>query len=517
MNFYHSKPTAVNSTAKKPTVTKRTVQIVRRLSDCTGQRPASGAPARPRDTTRFKLSARPNGSCTSRPASKIVAKRAIEPRGTKRKSQTPDRVEFSDEEDGASSSDVGGSESDAASSRKRVKSSVSSVESSRGPRRQVLAKEAFRDGAEHLSFIHGADATSGAYAAKYKNPWDEQEFVTVELQYPSKSPRERFELKWPKNEQEDYRPMEDIIETIKHIIDHYFPSELAQKHRNVDTGFERRFNHAWTRQDIPGYLEVVEEFNAVVKSLVDDGTIQRKLAAQDYLDLDLVRRILDQTYARTVSPKVESLRAYENGTDFVYGELLPRFVSKIFEQTGLNHESIFVDLGSGVGNVALQAALEVGCESWGIEQMSNPCDLAEQQAIEFPARARLWGLDVGKVHLLRGDFTADPRIYEILKRADVVLVNNQAFLPATNDKLRDMFLDLKMGCQVVSLKPFRPVKHDITMRNFGSVVNTLAQKEYEYFSNNVSWTDQGGTYYIARKDHTELERFAKLMRKKGLR
>ncbi|KAK5113742.1 hypothetical protein LTR85_010759 [Meristemomyces frigidus] len=504
MNFY--KPTAVNGAAKKPTVTRRTVQIVKPLSTAPTQRPAGAVSARPRDTSRFKLSAAPHAPSASR--GKTVAKRAIDPRGTKRKSQTPDRIEFSDEEDGASSSDIGGSDSDAFS-RKRVKSSVSSLGSSRGPRRKVLAEKAFQRDAEPPRYIHGADATSGAYAAKYKNPWEERDFVTVKLQYPSKSSRERFELKWPKNEQDDYRPMEDIIETVKHIIDYYFPTDLAEKYRNRDTGFERRFNHAWTRQDIPAYLEVVEDFNAVLKSLVDDGTIQRELAQRDGLELDLVRRILDQTYARTVSPKVESLRAYENGTDFVYGELLPRFVSRIFKQTGLNHESVFVDLGSGVGNVVLQAALEVGCESWGIEQMPNPCDLADQQAIEFPARARLWGLDVGTVHLLRGDFTADPRIYDVLKRADVVLVNNQAFLPATNDKLRDIFLDLKPGCQIVSLKPFRPVKHQITMRNIGSVVNTLAQKEYEYFSENVSWTDQGGTYYIARKDLTELKRFEK--------
>ena len=500
-------------------ITKRTVKITRTVSATEPATNATVPPTRPRDTNRFKLSTTPSLRAPSRPAPKSVARRAIDQRGTKRRSQTPDRVQFSSEdEDGGSSSEVGGSDSDGwLQKKKRVKSSVSSASSLGGPRRRVVANEAFQLEAKELQYAHGADATSGKHAANYKNPWEDDDFVTVELQYTIRCPRERFELKWPKkSENKDYKPMEDITETISHIVDFYFPPALAQQYKNPDTGFERRFKHAWVRHDIPAFVKTVEDFNTVLKSLVDDGTIRQSLARRDCLnrgrDLDIVRRILEQTYSRPVSPKVEMLRAYNNGTDNVYGELLPRFVSKIFTQTGLNHESIFVDLGSGVGNVVLQAALEIGCDSWGIEQMRNPCDLAEQQALEFPARARLWGIDVGKVTLVRGDFTSDPEILDVLKRADVVLVNNQAFLPATNDQLLHMFLDLKPGCQIVSLKPF---KHDeITARNVDSVANMLTQKEYEYFSEHVSWTDVGGTYYIARKDATELKRFMKSQRQR---
>ncbi|KAI7515855.1 hypothetical protein KC317_g23642, partial [Hortaea werneckii] len=193
------------------------------------------------------------------------------------------------------------------------------------------------------------------------------------------------------------------------------------------------------------------------------------------LQLDWIKRILDQIFVRTVSPKAEKLNAYKNGSDNVYGELFPRFISDIFKKTGLKHDQVFIDLGSGVGNVTLQAALEVGCESWGIEMMPNPCDLAELQAKEFAARTKLWGLDVGPVNLLRGDMTSHPEVPNILQRADVVLVNNQAFTPALNDKLRDMFLDLKPGAKVVSLKPFRPLGHKIAARNVDSVVNQFVQ------------------------------------------
>ena len=50
-------------------------------------------------------------------------------------------------------------------------------------------------------------------------------------------------------------------------------------------------------------------------------------------------------------------------------------------------DQIFVDLGSGVGNCVLQAALEVGCESCGCEMMDKACNLAELQEEEFKARS----------------------------------------------------------------------------------------------------------------------------------
>ena len=512
MNF--NRPATSN--AKHPVIRKTTVRIpVSSTVRVDGKPPTSTPSTRPRDPNRFKLSGRPtsvvssSGSSKKPPPPKPVQKTLSGARGLKRKSVTPQPALFSSDDDDESS-DGGGSDSDV--SRKRIKTSVSSLDSS-SPRRPVLAETSFQDDAE-FHIIHGADATSGAHAVQYKNPWGEDGFECVELQYPSSSRKEKFELKWPKNEKDDYRPMEDIAETVKTICLYYFPTELSEKYTNDETGYGRRFNRAWQRQSIDEFIEIVEDFNSVLNRLIEDGTIRKELANTGTLRLDWVRRILDQIYSRTVSPKVESLKAYQNGSDNVYGELLPRFVSQIFRQTKLNHEQIFVDLGSGVGNVVLQAALEVGCESWGIEMMKNPCDLAELQAKEFPARTRLWGVSVGEVNLLRGDFTDNPQIGNILKRADVVLVNNQAFTPALNEKLRDMFLDLKNGCQVVSLKPFVPDGHKIAMRNIDSVVNLFVQRRSEYFSNSVSWTDQSGYYYIAIKDSKPLENFLSQMQRR---
>lgn len=423
-------------------------------------------------------------------------------RGLKRKSTTPERIQFSSDEDDDSDDPFGNSDSDAP--RKRAKSSVSSVDSP-VPTRKLVREAAFGHEKHNVECMHGADATSGVYAAKFKNPWGADDFSVVELQYPSNTVREKFELKWPKNEKDDYRPWEDISETIKAICDHYIPEEHRDKYSSEALGF--RFQRAWIQQSVPEFISIVNEFNDFLTQLIDDGTIRRHLESKHIVPLELTRRILDQIYARTVSPKVETLRAYQNGSDNVYGELLPRFCKTIFDKVNLSQSNVFVDLGSGVGNVVLQAALQVGCDSWGIEMMKNPCDLAELQAQEFPARTHLWGLDVGSAHLLRGDFTKNAEIREVLCKADVVLVNNQAFTPQLNDVLLTLFLDLKEGCKVVSLKPFIPDGHKITSRNYDSAAGIFVQQRYEYFSDCVSWTNQSGFWYIATVDRRPLKEF----------
>jgi len=146
--------------------------------------------------------------------------------------------------------------------------------------------------------------------------------------------------------------------------------------------------------------------------------------------------------------------------------------------------------------------------------MPNPCDLGELQAAEFPSRTHLWGLDVGSVNLIRGDVTLNVEIREVLQRADVVLVNNQAFTPQLNDSLMSIFLDLKDGCKVVSLKPFVPEGHKLSSRNHNNQANMFRQQRFEYFSGSVSWTNNSGAWYIATKDPSVLQGYVKQERER---
>ena len=293
------------------------------------------------------------------------------------------------------------------------------------------------------------------------------------------------------------------------VTDQYLPSTEQQLLMDEGNGLLRRLKLATTKSVGDDYAGLIREWNDLVTRLRTEDRLARIIDYWKGVDLKLVERILTQTYARTVSPRINSLRQYENGTDNVYGELLPKFISTILKKdTRMTSDQVFVDLGSGVGNVVLQAALQIGCESWGCEMMENACDLAALQQTEFNARCRLWGVAVGDIHLERGDFLDNQELGKVLKRADVILVNNQAFTPELNEALTSLFLDAKEGCQIVSLKSFVPSGPKITSRNLYRACNVLDVRERRYYSSCVSWTDTPGTYYVSVKDSSRVEAFA---------
>ena len=281
------------------------------------------------------------------------------------------------------------------------------------------------------------------------------------------------------------------------VAETYFGEDEARPFTNHSSGIIRQLERSRNVNDFVGFKAALDKYNTALRGLVEDGTVSRNLDARREIPRNLISFILDQTYDRTVAQRVELLSKYKSGSDNIYGELTHPFVSQILERCKMTSDQVFIDLGSGVGNVVIQAALEVGCESWGCESMVEVCNLADEQKREFAARCRLWGIAPGQVSIERGDFRKDERTLEALKRADVILVNNQVFSSETNDDLVRMFLDLKLGCKVVSLKTF---VHQGPSYNVNDVGNTILDVEtLTYPEGYVSWTNAGGTYCISTR------------------
>jgi len=296
-------------------------------------------------------------------------------------------------------------------------------------------------------------------------------------------------------------------QTITQILTHYLPPTLSEPLLSPSDGIPFLLTRAFNHHDLQAFLDTITFFNTTIRTHLPE--IKQHLDTLPSPPLALISHILSQIYARTVSPRVDLLRRYTAGSSNVYGELLPPFINQIFTDTALRPSDVFLDLGSGVGNVALQAALQIGCASHGVEVMPHPCELAALQAAEFPARARAWGLAVGTCGLWQGDFRADARALQLLRAADVVLVNNQAFTPALNEALTSLFLELKEGTRVVSLKSFVPAGWKLGARTSGSVIAMLEVKRKEFWSGCVSWKDDGGEYFVAMKDTGRVARFLK--------
>lgn len=469
-------------------------------------------------STRASTPVLPNRLARKRARLDVKAPASRSPKPRKRTVSEQPRLESDSDDDGSAQA------FDQPNKRVRLSGDVDHDET-----RRLRCQSAFlEDEDAKFPMIHAADIASLNMSTKYKPAFPGSlESHSALIQYPSASHPEkyvnlyrkyaerilkfvpRYELVVP-IQSDDFNPLEDIKVTLDVIIDFYFPVSDATAMKDDGHGLLRRLKRARDKRAGEDYVSLISEWNNTVTRNRKNGDINKTIDTTKRLDLKLIERILTQTYSRTVSPRVGLLRQYENGTDNIYGELLPKFVSDILNKdTRMRSSDVFVDLGSGVGNVVLQAALEVGCESWGCEMMENACELAELQEKEFKARCRLWGLAIGEIHLERGDFLNNAATLKILQKADVVLVNNQAFTPELNDRLTSHFLDLKEGCKVVSLKSFVPSGHKITSRNLNSAYNVLEVVEKRYYSACVSWTDAPGSYFVSTKDSSKLKAFVK--------
>lgn len=323
----------------------------------------------------------------------------------------------------------------------------------------------------------------------------------------------RYELVFRKDK---INAVEDIKRLVKHVAETYLTEKQAQPLINNQSGFyrvmEKASNNAANKKasttvdpasdsrskEFAAFKTALSDYNKQILALVKDGSVEKNLDAIHDVPADLVDFILAQVYERTVSPNVESLNKYQPGGDNVYGELMAPFVRTILAKHGeMTSDKVFIDLGSGVGNVVLQAALEIGCSSYGCEMVDNSCNFAEAQEKEFVSRCLLWGLRPGMVTLERGDFRTNKKILEALKKADCILVNNKAFTPPLNDALVRMFMDLKPGCKVVSLVSF-------VMGNEKNGVNDIANsifevEEHQYYEDWVSWSKAGGRYFVSTR------------------
>ncbi|KAH8722431.1 S-adenosyl-L-methionine-dependent methyltransferase [Phaeosphaeriaceae sp. PMI808] len=257
-----------------------------------------------------------------------------------------------------------------------------------------------------MSRANEAKNYKAAFTACDKNP-------VLQLQYPSPSQPEKFEAVSPLDAQEGYSPLEDIYFCIEEIIQHYLPPDLVTDLSSDTEGTVRLLKRAVSKNSPQDFQAELATFNALIKDRLHDGTIPRIMDEMHAIPLSLVKRITAQSYNRIVSPQAHRLRKVK-GKETTYGELLTPFVHKIFQQTRLNSSHVFVDLGSGVGNVVLQAALQTGAESWGIEKMPLAASLGSKQAAELQARARLWNIHLGSIHLLAGDFLETPAIDTVL-------------------------------------------------------------------------------------------------------
>lgn len=206
---------------------------------------------------------------------------------------------------------------------------------------------------------------------------------------------------------------------------------------------------------------------------------------------------------------------------------MPNLVNQFIKLTNISTDDIFLDMGSGIGNVVLQVfdklrddlilkiASQVQCESHGIEIMNHLHDLGIKQQNELETRMRFYGIKCGKIQLSCGDFLNDT---ESIKKADVIFINNFVFDSELQQDILQKLLDVKDSVQIITLKSLNLVDHKLSARNIHSIASIFNVKEVfsnyfiltrkHYFgSGYVSWMNEGGSFYIHTIDRRKLSDF----------
>ncbi|RXW15085.1 hypothetical protein EST38_g10773 [Candolleomyces aberdarensis] len=367
------------------------------------------------------------------------------------------------------------------------------------------------------------------------------DYPVVELEYPNTNAKERYILLAPKDK-DHYNPIMDLEKSLYTIVGHYctreqqalfgpIPTDTLSESISrspspepscpppLDLSFDpstislptpstpyllKTLKRALYRQDGPTFVKVLEEINSILRSFkTGDNSLMRTPFqwTESGFPEKVMMRIIEENYQRTVGPNVPKLRHYEAFSSTVYGELMPNLVEDILRITNLREDSLFLDLGSGVANVVVQASLQTGCESYGIELMEAPARVAVDVVDQIKVRARMWGVRIGEMELEKGDMLKSARVDTLMSKADVVLVDNKVFEESLNAALRPKFLDLKEGAIVISLAPFvSSIYARPTGRNVDEMTAIFDVKERPYHSGSVSWGNGGGSYFVHRVD-----------------
>lgn len=224
----------------------------------------------------------------------------------------------------------------------------------------------------------------------------------------------------------------------------------------------------------------------------------------------LLKHVIQQVYNYAVAEPNE-LNRYSPFSSETYGETSFEFMAQLIERNQFRprEPDVFIDLGSGVGHLVLQMAATVECKKcYGIEIADVPASYAKVMEERFKFWMDWHGKTYSEFELYHGDFF-EKKYAEIIKNSTFILVNNFAFKPDVDHKLKQRFLDLKDGTQILSSKPFCSPKSRVTERNLtdiGSIMHVV-EIQPDQRKDTVSWTPKPLPYYLHVLDGSRVERY----------
>ncbi|XP_073452575.1 histone-lysine N-methyltransferase, H3 lysine-79 specific isoform X2 [Aquarana catesbeiana] len=300
----------------------------------------------------------------------------------------------------------------------------------------------------------------------------------------------------------------EIVETIRWVCEEIPDLKLAMENY-VLIDYDTKSFESMQR--------LCEKYNRAIDSIHQlwKGTTQpMKLNTRP--STGLLRHILQQVYNHSVTDP-EKLNNYEPFSPEVYGETSFDLVAQMIDEIKMTEDDLFVDLGSGVGQVVLQVAAATGGKHhYGIEKADIPAKYAESMDKEFRKWMKWYGKKHSEYTLERGDFLSE-EWRERIANTSVIFVNNFAFGPEVDHQLKERFANMKEGGRIVSSKPFAPLNFRINSRNLSDIGTIMRVVELSPLKGSVSWTGKPVSYYLHTIDRTLLENYFSSLKNPKLR
>lgn len=132
-----------------------------------------------------------------------------------------------------------------------------------------------------------------------------------------------------------------------------------------------------------------------------------------------------------------------------YGEILYESVDKLLDFVSLDQQDVFLDLGSGLGKLAVQVFMKTDVKAvYGIELLSRLCKFSQQIEAKMKQDIPAFFEDNRLLHFIEGDFLTTP-----WPKATCVYIGSPCFGPEMFRRLAMRINEHDTITTVLSLRP----------------------------------------------------------------
>ncbi|CAK5090255.1 unnamed protein product [Meloidogyne enterolobii] len=285
-------------------------------------------------------------------------------------------------------------------------------------------------------------------------------------------------ISWHWSEKEKNNIGIEVVDIIRLALVHFpdLATPLKSKLESVDV-----FNYDQVRS-------LAKKFNKISKETALTRKENSSKSSQN-ASKELLHQIITRCYNKAVDNEKALNKHYEAFSSQTYGETSYERMQMIIEELKPSQKDVFVDLGSGVGQLVVHmAGGTLAHRAVGIEIASLPSKFAKKLEHEFkkgrfsiltliflhfssistqfptifnPILFRLmnwFGRPFQPFELLHGDFLSTEYRKLITEEASIIFINNYAFQSDLETRIkRELLSDLKDGTKIVSTKPYVPL------------------------------------------------------------